>query len=82
MLMALTFAAAYLLLLTVQSGTLNDTRHANRPMDWSDCLFYSYVTLTSLGYGDILPATSHARSLSVLRRLAGSCTWPCWWRGW
>jgi hypothetical protein len=34
-------------------------------------VFYSFVTLTSLGYGDILPITAPARSLSILEAVSG-----------
>ena len=33
--------------------------------------YYSYVTLTTLGYGDIMPATHRARQLSWLEALFG-----------
>jgi hypothetical protein len=33
--------------------------------------YYSFVTLTTLGYGDITPATDHARSLAWLEALIG-----------
>ncbi len=39
--------------------------------DWTDLLYYSFVTLLTVGYGDITPATRHARSLSVLEALVG-----------
>lgn len=41
-------------------------------MDWSDCIFYSYVTLTTVGYGDMVPITSQARSLSILEAVSGT----------
>ncbi|MCG6917212.1 MAG: potassium channel family protein [Deltaproteobacteria bacterium] len=34
-------------------------------------LYYSFVTLTTLGYGDITPVTSLARSLSTLEAVIG-----------
>jgi voltage-gated potassium channel len=34
-------------------------------------LYYSFVTLTTLGYGDITPITAPARSLSLLEAIAG-----------
>ena len=73
LLMAITWAAAYLLLVTVQpAGIVMDTaRHPNHRMDWFDCVFYSFVTLTSLGYGDIVPMTAQARSLSILEAVSG-----------
>ena len=40
-------------------------------MDWFDCMYYSYMTLTTLGYGDIVPMTAHARSVSILEAVSG-----------
>jgi voltage-gated potassium channel Kch len=34
-------------------------------------LYYSFVTITTLGYGDITPVTSLARSLCVLEAVIG-----------
>lgn len=72
-LMAIAWGAAYLLLETVQPGAIvmDAARHPNQMMDWSDCVFYSFVTLTSLGYGDIVPMTAQARSLSILEAVSG-----------
>lgn len=74
LLLAVVFGAAYLLLETVQPGafSMDPSRHANQVMGWSDCLFYSFVTLTTIGYGDIVPMTSQARSLSILEAVAGT----------
>ena len=33
--------------------------------------YYSFVTLTTLGYGDITPATPYARALSNLEAIFG-----------
>lgn len=33
---------------------------------WLDALYYSTVTLSTTGYGDVTPATAHARLLNVL----------------
>jgi hypothetical protein len=73
LLMAIAWGAAYLLLVTIQPGAIvmDAARHSNHTMDWFDCVFYSFVTLTSLGYGDIVPMTSQARSLSVLEAVSG-----------
>jgi voltage-gated potassium channel Kch len=38
---------------------------------WSDSLYYSFVTLTTLGYGDIAPLTPIARSMSTLEATTG-----------
>ena len=37
----------------------------------SDLLYFSYVTLLTIGYGDILPVSSAARTLVVLEGLLG-----------
>lgn len=34
-------------------------------------LFFSYVTLTTIGYGTLTPATDHARSLAMMEGLLG-----------
>ena len=73
LLMAIAWGAAYLLLETVQPGAIvmDASLHSNHRMDWSDCVFYSFVTLTSTGYGDIVPLTAQARSLSILEAVSG-----------
>ena len=73
LLMAVLWAAAYLLLQTLQPGAIvmDAARHPNHTMDWFDCVFYSFVTLTSVGYGDIVPITAQARSLSILEAVSG-----------
>lgn len=38
---------------------------------FTDLLYYSYVTLSTLGYGDITPVTPIARTLSFLEALFG-----------
>lgn len=40
-------------------------------MQWFDAIHFSYVTLTTLGYGEITPVSSLARSLSFLEAAAG-----------
>ena len=36
-----------------------------------ELMYYSFTTLTTVGYGDIAPATRVARSLAILEMLAG-----------
>jgi Ion channel len=73
LLMAIAWGVAYLSLVTVQPGAIamDPARHSNHQMEWFDCLFYSFVTLTSTGYGDIVPVTPQARSLSILEAVSG-----------
>ena len=39
--------------------------------DTSIFRYFSFVTITTLGYGDISPVTSQARNLTVLEAFAG-----------
>jgi hypothetical protein len=41
------------------------------PMAHDDALYFSFVTLATLGYGDITPATPAARALAVLEAVFG-----------
>ena len=40
-------------------------------MSWQNFVYYSYVNLTTLGYGDILPVTMWARSAATLEACIG-----------
>jgi Ion channel len=74
LLMAIVWGAAYMLLETIQptAFSMDIARHGYRVMDWSDCVFYSFVTVTTIGYGDIVPITAQARSLSILEAVSGT----------
>jgi hypothetical protein len=51
LLVAIAWATAYSLLVTIHPGpiVMDAARHPNHAMDWSDCVFHSFVTLTSQG---------------------------------
>ena len=38
---------------------------------WQTFIYYSYATLTTLGYGDVLPVTMWARSVATLEAIVG-----------
>ena len=42
------------------------------PAEWRDLIYFSFVSLTTLGYGDVTPVTSHARSFAMLEATTGS----------
>jgi hypothetical protein len=42
-----------------------------RPIDLDDAVYFSFVTLATLGYGDITPVASATRSLAVLEAVFG-----------
>lgn len=39
---------------------------------WQQLLYYSYVTLTTLGYGDVLPVGHVAQSVAAFQAIAGT----------
>ena len=40
-------------------------------LSWTQFIYYSFATLTTVGYGDIAPVTSHAQSLAILEAVTG-----------
>lgn len=71
LLMAITWGCAYFLLVTFQPAGLSaEPRIPNHNVDWSDCMYYSFVTLTSLG-GGLAPVSPQARSLTILENVSG-----------
>ncbi len=69
LLIGLMWASFYSVLEALQPGSFQVPDHFST--DSSYFTYYSYVTLTTLGFGDIIPMTSQARSLSVLESVAG-----------
>lgn len=43
----------------------------DRALTGAEMIYYSFVTLTTLGYGDIVPVSPSARSLATLEALTG-----------
>lgn len=39
---------------------------------WPDFVYYSFITLTTVGFGDILPHSQFARSLTILEAIFGT----------
>ncbi len=71
LLIGLLWALAYTLLEQVFPGSFAGTQMEEAGSLADRFLYYSYVTLTTLGYGDIIPATPPARNLSALEALTG-----------
>jgi hypothetical protein len=45
--------------------------YAGTPIPWQLFVYYSYATLTTLGYGDVLPVTFWARSAATFEAVIG-----------
>ncbi len=69
LLTGITFSYLYLMVNLVSPGAFD---LANQSISsWPDYLYFSFVTLTTLGYGDILPLSSLAQSLVTLEAIIG-----------
>jgi hypothetical protein len=67
LLIGLLFAVAYAAIQDLSSADFFTTRDTGR----DDFLYYSYSTLTTTGYGDLIAATNLGRSLSITEALLG-----------
>lgn len=74
LLVAFLFAQVYVILATVDPASF----HAPVPLGernphqvQADLIYYSLVTLATVGYGDILPASDTARTLAVIEATVG-----------
>ena len=68
LLLGLTWASAYELLNHLRPGAFAGNFDASVPQTWT---YYSFVTLTTTGYGDIAPVHPVARSLAIAEALTG-----------
>jgi voltage-gated potassium channel Kch len=73
-------ASAYLLLGLAWSGvhaffTLIDSSSYASPggseLDWGELIYFSYITLTTLGYGDVTPRTEPAQAAATIEAISG-----------
>ncbi|GGN21307.1 hypothetical protein FHR83_002125 [Actinoplanes campanulatus] len=69
LLIGMAFGFAYQCLAVIQPGPLFGD---DGEPGMSDSLFFSFVTMTTTGYGDLVPATDPARTIAVVEALTGS----------
>jgi hypothetical protein len=65
------FVPVYGLLDVLVPGSFRDGSFPDAPVQWQQIIYFSYTTLTSSGYGDILPISWWARSLANLEMIVG-----------
>jgi hypothetical protein len=70
LLMALMWSFVYMLLELNNSASFNVTLSPDQGYQMR-FIYYSFVTITTLGYGDITPATELASSFSILEAVVG-----------
>ncbi len=64
------FTAIYMLIYTLDSEAFVSTT-LDTPLPWQRMVYFSYSTLTTLGYGDITPVSPWAQSISSLEAILG-----------
>ncbi|NIO07386.1 MAG: hypothetical protein GTO40_05055 [Deltaproteobacteria bacterium] len=70
LLMALMWTFLYIFLELIQPASFNVSLDLEQRYQLV-FLYYSFVTITTLGYGDVTPVTEIARSISVLEAVVG-----------
>ncbi len=73
LLIGVAFGSGFDLLETIEPGSflLNVERTAHDSVGFRQLLYFSFMTLTSVGYGDLTPVTDRAQSLVILEGVAG-----------
>ena len=67
LLIGLLFAVAFAVIQDISGTDFFTAKHAGR----DDFLYFSYATLTTVGYGDLIAATNLGRSLAISEALLG-----------
>ena len=62
------WAVFYMILLTIDSDALTNMQKETASFD---SFYFSYATLTTLGYGDIAPVTRYAKILVIMEAVTG-----------
>ena len=65
------FVPVYGLLETLEPHSFVDVGREGNVTEWQQFMYYSYVTLNTVGFGDIRPVGDWARSLSNLEAMVG-----------
>jgi voltage-gated potassium channel len=68
LLLGITWGAVYTAVEKFQPNSffVSEAQNIDGVIDGSDLLYFSFVTLTTVGYGDITPVTTYVRSFAVL----------------
>jgi voltage-gated potassium channel len=69
----ITFALVYYIISRLEPGAfyVNATRSADVIGGWPSYVYFSFVTLSTVGYGDITPASQLVRSVVILQVVTG-----------
>src|SRR5215472_4359188 len=67
----ITFGMAYALVELLAPGSIRLTVETGRPLAWQDFTFFSFITLTTIGYGDVVPIGG-VKALVMLEAVIGA----------
>lgn len=73
LLFAFMWSHAYAVILILDPGALyiNDANNPDRLFSYFETLYFSFTTITSVGFGEITPVSSFARAVVILQQLCG-----------
>ena len=73
LLVGIIFTNVYVILEEVHPGSLyvSEAQNPDGILQPIEMLYFSFVTLTTLGYGDITPVTAQARSVAIIEAIFG-----------
>ncbi len=74
LMLGIAWSFLFMLVETIQPGSffVRPEQNLDGILNQADFIYYSFATLTTLGYGDITPATPHVRSLAILEAVTGT----------
>ena len=72
LLLGLIWSTLYLITLEFWHGAFNGIEYKNWNDNFAVTTYFSYVTMTTLGYGDISPALPVSRVLAFLQAIFGT----------
>lgn len=72
LMIGLSFAMLFQLTNLITPGSFYYSVDPNAVLTFSDFVYFSFVTLATLGYGDIIPITAQARSFAIIEAITGS----------
>jgi hypothetical protein len=72
-LLAMAFACLFSVLEHFAAGSffINPANNVDGEVNWWDLVYFSFTVITSVGFGEITPVTSHARSLVMVEQVLG-----------
>lgn len=71
LLLGLIWSVAYMALFAVDADAFQGLSESASDLRLLDFQYYSFVTLTTLGYGDVLPISNTARALAIVESIVG-----------